>query len=137
MKRTRPMTAQWFGWLLALSVVLLMAAACDGHSSRQPVVAIEGGNVANGREALVRYGCSSCHTIPGIRGATATVGAPLDDWADRWYITGLLVNNPDNLMLFIQAPQSVLPGGAMPDMGVTTSDARDMSAYLYTLHRGR
>ena len=137
MKRTLSITARGFGWLLVLSIVLVMAAACEGRSSRQPVVHIEDGNVANGREALVRYGCSSCHTIPGIRGATATVGPPLDDWADRWYIAGLLVNEPDNLMLFIQAPQSVLPGGAMPDMGVTTSDARDMAAYLYTLHRGR
>ncbi len=137
MKRTYVMGVRWFAWLLALSIVALMAAACGLGSERQPVVAVEGGDVARGREALVRYGCTSCHTIPGIRGATATVGPPLDDWADRWYIAGLLVNDPDNLMHFIQAPQAVLPGGAMVDMGVTTSDARDMAAYLYTLHRDR
>jgi cytochrome c len=123
--------------LLVFSVIVLMAAACTGRSGREPIVPVEGGDVARGRDALVRYGCTSCHTIPGIRGADAVVGPPLDDWADRWYIAGLLVNDPDNLIHFIQAPQSVLRGGAMPDMGVTTSDARDMAAYLYTLHRRR
>jgi cytochrome c len=137
MKRPDMTPLRWFGWLLVVSVVLLMAAACQDASRRQPVVRVEGGDVARGEQVLVSYGCTSCHTVPGIRGADATVGPPLDDWADRWYIAGLLLNEPDHLMLFIQAPQSVLPGGAMPDMGVTTSDARDMAAYLYTLHRDR
>ncbi|PRY20191.1 hypothetical protein CLV70_12572 [Pseudosporangium ferrugineum] len=30
-------------------------------------------------------------------------------------------------------PQAVEPGTAMPDLGVTSTDARDIAAYLFTL----
>jgi cytochrome c2 len=35
------------------------------------------------------------------------------------------------------SPQEMEPGTAMPDVGVTEADARDMAAYLYTLQRDR
>ena len=119
-----------------LALVLLILSACTTEPERGPVARVAGGDAARGPELLSAYGCTSCHVIPGIRGADATIGPPLTDWGERWYIAGLLVNEPDNLMHFIQAPQSVKPGVAMPDMGVTTSDARDMAAYLYTLVDG-
>jgi cytochrome c2 len=40
---------------------------------------------------------------------------------------------PDNLVKWLRQPQNVVPGNAMPDMGVTPQDARDIAAYLYTL----
>lgn len=126
----------WLGWLVICSV-LLAATACTREADRTPLVQVEGGNPARGEQALFTYGCTSCHTIPGVDNANATVGPPLDDWADRWYIAGLLENEPNNLIHWIQAPQSIKPGVAMPNMGVTTSDARDIAAYLYTLHRDR
>jgi cytochrome c len=67
--------------------------------------------------------------------AYATVGPPLNDWADRHFIAGHLANNPDNLILWLRFPQEVDPGNAMPDLGVSEQDARDISAYLYTLRR--
>lgn len=94
-----------------------------------------GGNAQQGRQALLDYGCHSCHTIPGVPGADATVGPPLYDWADRHYIAGRLPNTAENLLLFVQFPQTVAPGIAMPDMDVTEQDARDIGAYLYTLRR--
>jgi hypothetical protein len=30
-------------------------------------------------------------------------------------------------------PQKIIPGNAMPDMNVTSRDAYDIAAYLYTL----
>jgi cytochrome c1 len=30
-------------------------------------------------------------------------------------------------------PQSVVPGNAMPEMGITEAQARDIASYLYTL----
>jgi cytochrome c len=35
--------------------------------------------------------------------------------------------------LWIQDPQRALPGNAMPRMGVTPRDSRDITAFLYTL----
>jgi hypothetical protein len=34
----------------------------------------------------------------------------------------------------MMAPQGVVPGDAMPDLGVSSSTARDIAAYLYELH---
>jgi cytochrome c1 len=71
--------------------------------------------------------------IPGIAGATGTVGPPLTDFADRGYIAGELPNNGDNLIRWIMDPQGVEPGTAMPDLDVSERQARDIAAYLFTL----
>jgi cytochrome c2 len=57
----------------------------------------------------------------------------LNQFADRIYIAGRLPNTPENLMLWIQKPQEVVPNNAMPNMGIGEQDSRDMAAYLYTL----
>ncbi|HEY1433445.1 MAG TPA: c-type cytochrome, partial [Stellaceae bacterium] len=75
----------------------------------------------------------SCHTIPGIREARGRVGPPLDNIGERTIVAGLLPNTPDNLMRWLETPQSVVPGNAMPNMGLSDHDARDVAAYLYTL----
>src|SRR5207302_9244776 len=60
-------------------------------------------------------------------------GAAAHLMARRIYIAGVLRNSPDNMMTWLVSPQQVIPGNAMPDMGVSATDARDMTAYLYTL----
>jgi cytochrome c2 len=92
-----------------------------------------GGNAEQGKGALEAYGCGSCHTIPGIEGATATVGPTLKDFAYQHYIAGQLTNTQENLVLFIQDPQTFEPGTVMPDLGVSETDARNMAAYIATL----
>jgi hypothetical protein len=61
------------------------------------------------------------------------VGPPLSNFALRAYIAGQLPNQPENLLRWLQDPQEVEPGTAMPNLGVGLSVARDMAAYLYTL----
>jgi cytochrome c1 len=77
--------------------------------------------------------CGSCHTIPGIQGARGAVGPPLYFFSRRTMIAGELPNTPENLVHWIRSPQSVIPGNAMPDLGLTDTQARDVAAYLYTL----
>ncbi len=84
--------------------------------------------------AIRKYGCGTCHTIPGIAGANGTVGPDLSNVTLHSFLAGELSNTPDNLILWIQHPQQVKPGTAMPDMGVTNADARNIAAYLYSLH---
>ena len=91
------------------------------------------GNAKHGAELIEYFGCGACHSIPGISGADAMVGPPLDHFANRIYIAGVLSNTPDNLVLWIRKPQSVVPGNAMPQMGIGEHDARDIAAYLYTI----
>src|SRR5205085_449147 len=46
---------------------------------------------------------------------------------------GWLGNDLPNLIRWVQHPQQHEPGVAMPEMGVTGEDAREIAAYLYTL----
>lgn len=94
---------------------------------------VPGGEPERGQRALRAYGCGACHMVPGVPGADGLVGPPLIKWAHRSYIAGQLPNTPANLVRWIRDPQAVEPGTAMPDLGVTEDDARDIAAYLYTL----
>ncbi|MDO8388782.1 MAG: c-type cytochrome [Polaromonas sp.] len=91
------------------------------------------GDVERGKLALGQYACQACHTIPGITSSSPNVGPPLQGLASRSLIAGKLANTPDNLVLWVRDPKSVKPLTAMPDMGVSEADARDMAAYLSTL----
>jgi len=124
------------GASLLPAIVLLAAAmssACDSGQAAREAESLTGGSVERGRAAIGKYGCGSCHTIPGIAGAEATVGPPLTSIAVRGYLAGHLPNSPDNMIRWIQHPQRIDPQVAMPEMGVTDQDARDITAYLYTL----
>lgn len=90
-------------------------------------------DAARGRLALGQYGCTACHAVPGWSGADVRTGPPLDGIASRLVLGGVLPNSPDNMVRWIRAPQSVTPLTAMPDLGVTERDARDIAAYLGTL----
>jgi cytochrome c2 len=94
---------------------------------------IPDGDADRGRLAMREYGCSACHTIPGVTRADATVGPPLTGWAERAAIAGQFPNTPEYLIAWLQDPQRMAPGSIMPDVGVPEATARDMSAYLYTL----
>lgn len=86
-----------------------------------------------GRTALHQYACVACHEIPGATGPKARVGPPLDGVGSRRMLGGVLPNTPENMVRWLRAPQSVDPPTAMPDLGVTERDARDIAAYLATL----
>ena len=93
-----------------------------------------GGNPDRGPDKIKYYGCSACHTIPGIAEANGKVGPPLDAFAWRIYIAGRVANTPDNLRHWIMNPHQLEQHTAMPEMGVSDEDSKDIAAYLYTLH---
>ncbi len=121
-------------WIGVLALFVLAGCVEESHASEVSQVAYAG-DPEVGRIAIEVYGCGSCHTIPGVPGANSLVGPPLNAWADRQYIAGTLTNEPANLISWIQYPQAIEPGTAMPNMGVTEDDAEDIAAYLYTLRR--
>jgi cytochrome c1 len=79
-----------------------------------------------------KYGCGTCHAIPGIRGAEGQIGPPLNSFGKRIYVAGMLPNNPPNLIRWLKNPQEVVSGNAMPNMGLTDEDARVLATYLET-----
>jgi mono/diheme cytochrome c family protein len=86
-----------------------------------------------GRSAVLQYACMTCHHIPGVVGPDAPVGPPLAGIGTRTFLAGGLDNTPENMSLWLRSPQKVNPRSAMPDLGVSERDARDIAAYLYTL----
>ena len=120
-------------WRICSSLSLVaMLSACDRNAdtvARQ----LTGGDPDKGKLAIVRYGCDTCHNIPGVLTATATVGPPLSQVALRSYLAGRIDNTPENMIRWIRQPLSVDPQTAMPETGVTERDGRDIAAYLYTL----
>ncbi len=91
------------------------------------------GDARRGRSAASQYGCHGCHRIPGITGAEVDVGPPLAGIARRQLIAGQIANTPETMVRWIRNPQDVDALTAMPNLGVTESDARDIAAFLATL----
>lgn len=112
-----------------LLVLVAMATAC--RTEPRPPAPIVLGDAARGRQAIEKYGCGGCHTIPGVRRARGNVGPALTGLSARPYLAGSLVNHPANLVDWVREPRRLDPRTVMPDLGVTESDARDIAAFLY------
>lgn len=122
---------------VARALFFVVALSSCGGSNPTDAVAygphVPGGDARRGAAVIDRYGCGSCHTIPGVRNAKGMVGPPLLWWSRRTFIAGEVPNTPENLVRWVLAPQSVEPHTAMPALGLSDQQARDVAAYLYTL----
>jgi cytochrome c2 len=110
-----------------LSPVLLLLCglpACHGSTQSQQ---------RHEAKALIGTYCASCHTVPGIARAHGRVGPSLEGIARQQILAGHFANTPETMMRWIEHPQQLLPGDAMPEMGLTSEQARTIAAYLYTL----
>ena len=123
--------------LLASALVLGAAAAAawnqfDARADRfaRARMAV-GGDPVRGARLMAARGCAACHDIPGIRPSGAQVGPSLEGLATRPFLAGQIRNRPDHLIAWITDPKGIEPGTAMPDLGITEGEARDMATYLY------
>lgn len=119
-----------------LVVLATIALGACGRGERQIADArglTHGGDPARGHALIQQYGCGSCHQIPGVAGAHGHVGPSLADFRDRAYVAGVLPHSPENVMRWIEDPQKVDSLTAMPKLGVSHGEARDITAYLYAL----
>jgi cytochrome c oxidase assembly factor CtaG/cytochrome c2 len=114
-------------------VILILALLCGCDQSGTSLAADAGERENRGISLIVHYGCGSCHEIPGIRSANGVVGPPLEQFGRRVYVAGMLRNSPENLAAWLRNPQAIIPGNAMPDMGMSEADARAIADYLLTL----
>ncbi|MCC6534775.1 MAG: c-type cytochrome [Burkholderiales bacterium] len=105
--------------------------ACErAEASRQAFLAAD---AKRGAVAIQQYACTACHRIPGIVGPQSHTGPALTAMGRRRYIAGVLPNTPENMVRWLQAPQAVNPHTAMPDLGLTEANSRDIAAYLAQL----
>ena len=109
-----------------LFILVFLLAAC---TKRETV----NGNADRGKQLISQYGCTACHAIPGVKGPKGMVGPSLDHIASRTYLAGKIQNTSENMSRWLQNPQAYDPKNAMPNLGVTPEDARDMAAYLHSV----
>ncbi len=121
------------GIRLMLAVLCCVVTGCTGGQALLPYPVMTGGNAQHGKQVIEEKGCGACHTIPGVYTARGVVGPPLMFFSRRTMIAGELPNTPDNLVRWIKNPKLVEPKTAMPDLGLSDEEARDVAAYLYTL----
>jgi cytochrome c len=116
--------------LVAAGVVLMtsMSATKDVQIAR----ALTGGEAGRAVPLLRRYGCAGCHEIPGVPGADGRVGPPLGQFRQRVFIAGVLPNDAGNLVRWLVDPTAIHLRSAMPQTGISESEARDVAAYLYS-----
>jgi putative membrane protein len=119
--------------LIASLFLMVALLGCSRHDERAEAMIATGGTPDRGAAAIRQYGCGACHTIEGIPGAQAHVGPDLTGIAMRAYIGGAVENSPENLVRWISNPKDIDPQTAMPYLGVSPRDARDIAAYLYSL----
>lgn len=89
--------------------------------------------VQRGRTLMAQYQCGSCHHIPGVNDAYGASATSLAAFGQRSYIAGRIPNRPEMLARWIHHPQELIPSATMPALGVSTSQAEDMAAYLHSL----
>ncbi|MBJ7446204.1 MAG: c-type cytochrome [Brevundimonas sp.] len=111
-------------------ILVLLSACAD---KRQQPRDITGADAAAGLAVIERLGCAACHQIPGVDWPQGTVGGSLDGFADRSMIAGQFPNQPETLATWVRNAPSMSPKTGMPAMPMTSAEARDVAAYLYTL----
>jgi cytochrome c2 len=119
--------------LLATVAGLVGSAHATSAQHKKMAIDMTGGDPDRGKDVISTHGCGSCHTIPGVRGANALVGPPLNQLGGRAYVAGVLPNTPDNMVRWLLDPPGVNPKTAMPNLHLSELEARDIAAYLYTL----
>lgn len=118
-------------WRASQAQVAGTLPGCGSTTASRPAPAV--GDIERGRRALYQKACNTCHVIPGITGPETHVGPPLHGYGQRSMVAGVLPFSRENLERWLMAPDHVKPGTAMPAMGISSADARDIAAYLADL----
>ena len=118
--------------LAILTAALFVLTACERALLEH--TAVPSGDAERGHAALLHHECGVCHVIPGVPGATGSVGPSLAEYDRYTYVAGKLPNTPDALVAWLLDPPRFAPHTAMPKLPLSEAEARDMAAYLY---RGR
>ena len=119
--------------ILAIALALAISGACTQAGTGASAALVPGGDAGRGAAVILARECGTCHRIPGIRGADGLAAPPLDWMARRTYIAGRVPNDPETMVRWVRAPETIDPATAMPNLGLSAQQARDVAAYLFTL----
>src|SRR3990170_2870982 len=106
---------------------------CQNPPSRPPAKAVElSGAAAAGKEVFLSKGCIACHRAPNVPEAQGTLGpnlAGIGNPTTHPKIAAVVDNTPENMKRWLQEPQKVKPGSAMPSLGLTDAEAANLTAF--------
>jgi cytochrome c oxidase subunit 2 len=101
------------------------------RSQQQP--AADDGNAADGKQVFERTACVNCHAVAGTS-AYGRFGPDLTHLMSRVTLaSGAAENTPENLRLWIQAPEAIKPGSLMPAMKLSDADLDAVVRYMASL----
>ena len=92
------------------------------------------GDPEAGRQTFLATGCGGCHTLAGVDSANGLAGPILSNVVLRPTLAGETIPmSPESLTRWLLDPSAVKPGTSMPSVGLDEQQARDLTAYLYSL----
>jgi|1186.fasta_scaffold79294_2 cytochrome c len=125
------MTMHRVGWPSAAAILIALLAAATALGLARGTHPFSSNDDDEAARLVTAYGCGTCHVMHGIDGADGIVGPQLTGFDTRRMIAGRLANTPANLALWISQPQAIDPGNAMPDTGISRSQAAVIARFLY------
>src|SRR3954452_3994567 len=111
--------------LFTLWSLLLVVVGCS-NSRIEEAARVTRGNPLRGKLEIVRFGCPACHEIPGIPTARSRVGPSLRNIVAQEYLAGQISNTPNNMVHWVRVPQEIKPNSAMPNLGLSDEEARNI-----------
>ncbi len=103
------------------------------NGQRASPAAVHDSMVQRGADLFRQKTCGNCHQVNGS-GRGINAGPDLTHLAGRQtLLTGLLVNNRENLRRWIRDPQSIKPGANMPAYRLDEKSLDALTAYLTSL----
>ena len=109
---------------------------CQSAPGQPPAKAVAlSGAAAEGKEVFLAKGCVACHRAPNLPEAQGTLGpnlAGIGNPTSHPKIAAVVDNTPENMKRWLQEPQKVKPGSAMPSLGLTDTEAANLTAFLET-----
>jgi cytochrome c oxidase subunit II len=82
---------------------------------------------------LVQYRCGLCHQVRGTSAGAVTAPDLTHLMSRRTIAAGTLLNNPGNLVAWIENPQGLKPGSLMPNQFLSAQQLADLREYLESL----
>ena len=90
------------------------------------------GAVAAGARLFASSPCVTCHAVTGV--STQRIGPDLTHFGSRLTLAGgTLENTPDNIAAWLRDPAALKPGAQMPDLGLSSAEIAQLTAYLDSL----
>lgn len=102
-------------------------------AAQQPAEAPQAEAAVAGAQLFVQKGCVNCHAVQGVNTYNRT-GPDLSHIGSRTSIaSGMLPNTRENMIRWLRYTDTVKPGVAMPNLGLSQGEAEQLASYLASL----